>query len=366
MATDNAIRSFTLDVGELGWTGQDLQRPESGVAEPDGTLWVSDGRGGVMRIDPDGGQALLAGWGGEPNGLAIDPDGNLVTANIALGRVQRMTRDGQASTVLEEVDGQRTTSANFVFYDRQGRLWLTCLTREDHWWPAVADARPDGFIVLVDGRGARIVADGIYATNEARLDAEERYLYVAETMKARILRFPVRADGSLGEREVFGPDGLGRGGFVDGFSFDAEGNLWVTTVVRNGLGVLTRDGDWHVVVEDPMRTRSPPSSTGWRQARRCRTICWPAPARGCSSRPVCASPARTCARRMWARWPCRGCQPSALPSRVCRCATGPEPSERSPAGPPPRPASPAPARGRADHLPEPPGRAWPHCNSSST
>jgi gluconolactonase len=286
MATDNAIRSFTLDVGELGWTGQDLQRPESGVAEPDGTLWVSDGRGGVMRIDPDGGQALLAGWGGEPNGLAIDPDGNLVTANIALGRVQRMTRDGQASTVLEEVDGQRTTSANFVFYDRQGRLWLTCLTREDHWWPAVADARPDGFIVLVDGRGARIVADGIYATNEARLDAEERYLYVAETMKARILRFPVRADGSLGEREVFGPDGLGRGGFVDGFSFDAEGNLWVTTVVRNGLGVLTRDGDWHVVVEDPMRTRSPPSSTGWRQARRCRTICWPAPARGCSSRPV--------------------------------------------------------------------------------
>jgi gluconolactonase len=38
---------------------------------------------------------------------------------------------------------------------------------------------------------------------------------------------------------------------VDGFSFDAEGNLWVTTVVRNGLGVLTRDGDWHVVVEDP-------------------------------------------------------------------------------------------------------------------
>jgi len=50
---------------------------------------------------------------------------------------------------------------------------------------------------------------------------------------------------------VFGPDGLGPGGFVDGFTFDAEGNLWVTTVVRNGLGVLTRDGDWHVVFEDP-------------------------------------------------------------------------------------------------------------------
>ena len=94
MAGGSAIRSFTLDLDALSWTGRDLQRPESVVAEPDGTLWASDGRGGVTRIDPDGGQALLGGWGGEPNGLAIDPDGNLVTANIGLGRVQRMTRDG--------------------------------------------------------------------------------------------------------------------------------------------------------------------------------------------------------------------------------------------------------------------------------
>jgi hypothetical protein len=63
MAPDSAIKRFTFDVDELGWTGHDLQRPESVVAEPDGTLWSSDGRGGVMRIDPDGGQALLAGCG---------------------------------------------------------------------------------------------------------------------------------------------------------------------------------------------------------------------------------------------------------------------------------------------------------------
>jgi sugar lactone lactonase YvrE len=248
----SAIDSFTLDIDELGRTGEGLVRPESVVAERDGTLWTSDGRGGVSRIDPDGTSTFLDGWGGEPNGLALDPAGNLVTANIALGRVQRMARDGgDPATVIDEVDGQRLTSANFVFYDSSDRLWITCLTREDHWWPACADPRPDGFIVLMDETGARIVADGIYATNEARLDADERFLYVAETMKARILRFPVRPDGSLGEREVFGPDGLGLGAFVDGFTFDAEGNLWVTTVIRNGLGIITPDGDWHVVFEDP-------------------------------------------------------------------------------------------------------------------
>jgi gluconolactonase len=50
MATGSRINSFTLDLDALGWTGQDLHRPESVVAEPDGTLWASDGRGGVTRI----------------------------------------------------------------------------------------------------------------------------------------------------------------------------------------------------------------------------------------------------------------------------------------------------------------------------
>jgi hypothetical protein len=52
MATGSVIGSFTLEIDELGWTGQDLHRPESVVAEADGTLWVSDGRGAVTRIDP--------------------------------------------------------------------------------------------------------------------------------------------------------------------------------------------------------------------------------------------------------------------------------------------------------------------------
>ena len=83
-------RQLHLDIDQLGWTGQDLQRPESVVAEPDGTLWASDGRGGVTRIDPDGGQTLLGGWGGSPPGWP-STRGQPGHANIGLGRVQRMT-----------------------------------------------------------------------------------------------------------------------------------------------------------------------------------------------------------------------------------------------------------------------------------
>jgi hypothetical protein len=41
-----AIGNFTLEVDELGWTGRDLVRPESVVAERDGTLWRPTGAAG--------------------------------------------------------------------------------------------------------------------------------------------------------------------------------------------------------------------------------------------------------------------------------------------------------------------------------
>lgn len=250
-STGASIRDFRLDIGELQQTGHDLHRPECVLALKDGDLLAPDGAGFVTRIGKDGSQMRIGEVGGEPNGLALAPDGSIYIANIGLGPVQKLHPDGRVEVFLGELEGRKLTCANFVFLDSKQRLWCAFSTREPRWWPAVAAPRPDGFIVLVDERGPRIVADGIYFTNEIRLDADERYLYVAETMKARVLRFPVSADGSLGEREVFGPDGLGLGAYVDGFAFDAEGNVWVTTVMRNGLMIITADGsDAHVIFED--------------------------------------------------------------------------------------------------------------------
>ncbi len=244
------IKEFRLDLNELTYTGHDLVRPESVIAERSGRLWVSDGRGGVTRIDPDGNQQFFGGLGGEPNGLALTDDGSILVANIGTGTIQKLHPDGRVEEFVTEVDGVPVTCANFVFIDSKNRLWLAFSTREQQWWPASAQPRPDGYIVLVDEKGPRIVADGIYFTNEIRLDAREEYLYVCETMKNHMLRFRVQPDGSLTSREVFGPDSLGVGAVVDGFAFDAEDNIWVTTPVRGGVGIITPDGDYHVVFEE--------------------------------------------------------------------------------------------------------------------
>ena len=246
------IKEFRLDLNDLTYTGHDLVRPESVLAQPNGTLWTSDGRGGVTRINPDGSQQFIDGLGGtEPNGLAMTDDGSLIVANLGQSKVQKLHPDLQVEDLLTEVDGVSITTPNFVFLDSRKRLWISVMTREHHWWPAAAAPRPDGYIVLLDEKGPRIVADGLFLTNEVRLDAAEEYLYVVETIMNHMLRFRVQADGSLTDKEIFGPTNLGTGAAIDGFTFDIEGNLWVTLVLRNGLGIITTDGDYHVVFEDP-------------------------------------------------------------------------------------------------------------------
>src|SRR5690349_23270414 len=60
MSSSNPLRGWQVDRAAIRHVGRDLQRPECVLAEPDGTLWAADARGGFMRIDPDGSQRLIA------------------------------------------------------------------------------------------------------------------------------------------------------------------------------------------------------------------------------------------------------------------------------------------------------------------
>lgn len=77
--------------------------------------------------------------------------------------------------------------------------------------------------MLFKNNVAKIVAEGIFFANGVALDAEEKYVFVAETMKRRVLRYPIAQDDSLGTPEVYGPTFLGKLGFPDGIAFDGQG-----------------------------------------------------------------------------------------------------------------------------------------------
>jgi len=52
----------------------------------------------------------------------------------------------------------------------------------------------------------------------------------------------VKPDGSLSEREVYGPSNLGAG-LIDGIAFDVYGNLWATMIFADRLIAITPEGD---------------------------------------------------------------------------------------------------------------------------
>jgi sugar lactone lactonase YvrE len=269
----NPILDFEIDKSQVQYVGHDLQRPECILAEPDGTLWAADARGGVAKILPDGTQTIIArkqsaGFGKAadeatqyltgtlPNGLAFAKNGDILISNFGTDCLEIMSRDGSTRVLADSIDGEPIGKVNFVLRDSRDRVWITVTTRIKNWMQALRTDLPDGYIARYieekNGKDGKfhIVADGFRFTNEIRFDANEEWLYVVETTGGCISRLQIDSAGRLSGREVFGPSSLGKGAWPDGIAFDSYGNLWGTMVYSDKLFVLTPEGDLKILLDE--------------------------------------------------------------------------------------------------------------------
>ncbi|MEQ8699080.1 MAG: SMP-30/gluconolactonase/LRE family protein [Bauldia litoralis] len=244
---------FSVDTHDT--VGDALSRPECVLCNRAGDIFASHLGHGIARIASDGTQSLIGhhaevdGTAFVPNGFALLPDGGFLVANMGpAGGVWRLTANGGIAPFLVELEGKPLGATNFVMLDKDQRVWITVTTRH---WPisdAFNPAVADGYIVVVDNDGARIARDGLTFTNEMRFDAAGLFAFVVETMARRISRLPVLDNGELGMPEIFAE--FGHGTLPDGLAFDAEGHLWVTSLVSNRLIRADPTGSWEIVLED--------------------------------------------------------------------------------------------------------------------
>jgi len=265
--SNNPIDGFTVTKDDFKFIGEGLQRPECILAEKNGDLWAADARGGVVRIRPDGSQAIItqshdADAFGEssndaekfvdgtlPNGLAFADNGDILISNFGTDCLERMTRTGETEVMFDTVDGEPIGKVNFVARDSKNRIWITVSTMLHDWPKAISPNIIDGRILLYEeGVGVRIVADDVHFSNECKLDANEEYLYVVQTCGRNIARYKIGSDGSLSNKEIYGPSDHGR--LIDGIAFDAYGNLWGTHVMNDGIFAIKPDGDLHIIFDD--------------------------------------------------------------------------------------------------------------------
>jgi gluconolactonase len=269
-----------IPLASLEKVGVGLKRPEDVVVGRDGRVWASDQVSACAEILPDGALRRLGKAGGAPNGINMDTRGRIVIANFGLGTaptgpLQRLDpATGTVEVLCDAIDGKPLVASNYPIVDRAGNIWCSHSTADR----ARSEAGlADGFVyrVRADGR-AEVMASGFAFANGLALDAGESHLYVCQTMGRNVVRLPIRADGSLGAAEPYGPV-LGepafsgatpteraRFGATDGCGFDAEGNLWVTLVLANKVVAITPKREVVTLIHDPTgELMSWPTNVSW-------------------------------------------------------------------------------------------------------
>ena len=240
--------------------------PEGPVANADGSLFVSEIRGGtVRRIGIDGSVAVLADCKGGPNGAATGPDGALYVCNnggnfyppdhyapagpaadYVGGSIQRIdVNTGVVETLYTHCDGRRISSPNDLVFDASGGMYITDSGKK------FARHRDHGSLYYAQPDGSRIeeVAFPISAANGVGLSPDGGLLYVAETESGRLWSFDVVGPGQLHKQPYPSPHG-GRlvcslPGYQrpDSLAVEANGNVCVATLVSGVVAVISPSGE---------------------------------------------------------------------------------------------------------------------------
>ncbi len=248
------IAKGDVALDNLAFLGQGLSRPESVLATSNGDIWAANwAGGGVSRIRQDGSISRHSPKqpidGVHPNGIALLPDGSFLMASLGhTGGIWRLTPTGELMPHLIEVEGAALPPSNFVSVDALGRIWISVSTRLSPRARAYRGDVADGFIVMQDAKGARIVADGLGYANEVIVSPCGGWLYVNETFGRRLTRYTIGDDGALGACETVCE--FGEGIFPDGLAFDAEGGIWIVSIVSNTVLRIAPDGHAETILTD--------------------------------------------------------------------------------------------------------------------
>jgi len=230
---------------------------EGPVWSPDGNLLVSDPNENTLyRWTRDGQVSVFrtkSGYAGvdisefkQPgsNGLTFDPQGRLTVCQHGERRVIRIEPTGAITVLADRYQGKRLNSPNDLVYKKDGALYFT---DPPFGLPKFFDdPRKElsfsGVYRVKDGQ-VTLVAKDLSGPNGVAFSPDEKFLYVTnwDERKKVVMRYPVKADGTLTAGSVFfdmtsapGEEAL------DGMKVDAEGHLFVSG--PGGVWVISGEG----------------------------------------------------------------------------------------------------------------------------
>ncbi|MEH2211221.1 SMP-30/gluconolactonase/LRE family protein [Nostoc sp.] len=209
---------------------------------PDGTIFVTNHEvGKIVRISPDGNQQIHATVEGKVSGLAFAANGGLVTTGWnadSIPVVSLVANDGKVETLLKLPDAiflngiTPLSDTQYLTADSyRGAIWLIDI------------AQPRASIWLEHPMLARSNSENITpAANGLKRFGD--FLYVSNTEKMLLLRIPVDTATRPGEPEIFVEQTN-----IDDFAFDMEGNLYGATHIYNSVVRIASDRSTTIIAQ---------------------------------------------------------------------------------------------------------------------
>jgi gluconolactonase len=244
-----------IDAGVFNELAGGLNHPEGVAWDPVGGRVVAGGEGGEFyAVTLDGDVELLGSSGGSMLGVTVDGRGRIYACDDGEGEIARYDpATGSVATYARGVDGAAMDCPNVAAFGPDGMLYVTCSGEDD---------RPEILRIAPGGADVERWTDAVPAyPNGAVVTPDASALIVVESHAQRLVRVPIRPDGSAGEPSVIAelPDTD-----ADGVALAADGSLWVTLYRPDGLVRVDPDGTVEVVVDDHLaQTFDAPTNIAW-------------------------------------------------------------------------------------------------------
>jgi gluconolactonase len=227
----------------------------TGYNSPEGPAFAENGdlyfvnwlTSAILRLGADGVPQEFVNTGGIPAGLAFHRDGTLYCADegAQIHGVIKIDPHGVISPFVDHYQGRPLNGANDLVFDRNGVLYFS-----DPWGSSAKTPTGGFYRAFPDGRLEQLDT-GLAFPNGVALNADESAVFLAESPRNHILRYPIAQDGAVGAPMVFAR--LSGRASPDGMAFDAEGRLYVAHHGEGRVVVLSPDGREVDVIAVPGR-----------------------------------------------------------------------------------------------------------------
>ena len=203
--------------------------PEGIAIDPEGRIVTGLQDGSVVRREYDGTLTVIGETGGRPLGMDFDRRGRLIIADAVKGLVA--LEDRELTVLADSFEGKKMAFVDDLSIDDRGRIWFSDASQRHGYGSdsnELFEAFPSGRLMVFDPKSGdlSVKLDDLYFANGVAISADQSFVLVNETYANRVMRYWIGGP-RTGQSEVF-IDGLP--GFPDNITEAPNGDFWLSLV----------------------------------------------------------------------------------------------------------------------------------------